>query len=202
VMVAEHSYPATSCLIVTGWAARAKLVEGGRRQITEFHLAGDFVDLHSFLIKQLDHEVITLTQCRVAVVPHEELRAITERLPHLTRLLWLGTLIDAAIHRSWLTAYGRMTAVQRIAHLLCELYVRLDVVGATEEGGFSLPLTQEEVGDACGLTSVHVNRMAQQMRGEGLLEWKRSRVTILDWERLKTLAMFDPTYLNLRQLPR
>lgn len=202
VLAAENSVATSSRLLLDGWSARAKLVQSGRRQITEFNLPGDFVDLHSFLLKRMDHDVVTLTPSRVAIVPHEQLTAITERHPHLTRLLWLSTVVDAAIHREWMTAQGRMTAIQQIAHLLCEFYVRLKVTGLAADHHFPLPLTQEEIGDACGLTSVHVNRMAQQLRGDGLVEWRRSAVTILDWERLVSLAMFDPTYLSLERRPR
>jgi CRP-like cAMP-binding protein len=203
IIVADGSLTTSSSLLVNGWAARSKLLGNGRRQITEIHVPGDFIDLHSFLLKRLDHDVIALSPCRIGVVPHDALKDVTERYPHLTRLLWLSTVIDAAIHRTWITTQGRMTAVEQVAHLLCELYVRMDVIGEVDsEGFFAMPLTQEEFGDACGLTSVHVNRMAQQLRGDGLVEWRRQGVRVLDWPRLRALAMFDAGYLNLELMPR
>jgi CRP-like cAMP-binding protein len=200
VMVDDR--PSHSSILVEGWAARAKTLEDGGRQITAIHVPGDFVDLHSFLLRKMDHSVVALSPCRTASVPHERLRGISETQPHLTRLLWLNTLVDAAIHRNWIVAMGRMSASGRMAQLLCELYVRLSAVELAGEYEFEFPLTQPVVADALGLSLVHVNRSLREIRGRNLIAWRSRIVKILDWERLVEFAQFDPTYLSLRREPR
>lgn len=201
-IVSEGDRPTNSILLLDGFAARYRDLADGRRQITSIHIAGDFVDLHSFLLKTMDHGVFTMSPCRIAVVPHETLREITEKHPHLTRLLWLSTLIDAAIHREWLVSLGRRSPVARIAHLICELFVRLKELGQVESGVFSLPVTQVELGDVLGLSTVHTNRSLQQLRGENVITWRGNIVEVEDWERLQQIAQFDPTYLHLTVTPR
>jgi CRP-like cAMP-binding protein len=191
-----------STLLVDGIVCRYKDLSEGQRQITELHVAGDMVDLHGFLLKRLEHHIAALTPVRIACLPHERLREITEREPHLARLLWLSTLMDAAIQRERILSIGRRTAVARIAHLLCELYVRLEVVGLAEGNGFRLPVTQLDLADANGLTSVHVNRMLRQLRDEQLLTFRNGMVEIHDLERLKAVAEFDASYLFLDSEPR
>jgi CRP-like cAMP-binding protein len=148
------------------------------------------------------HGVIALSRVKVAQVPHEQLRQITESHPHLTRLLWLATLIDAAIHREWIVSMGRRDGPQRLAHLLCELFVRLRAIGLANDYSFPLPLTQAELGDVIGFSVVHANRMVQTLRKDGLVRWQELRVEILDWERLQELADFDADYLSLHREPR
>jgi CRP-like cAMP-binding protein len=202
-IVREGDRPTESCIIVEGWAARYKVLPSGRRQISAIHISGDFVDLHSFLLKTMDHGVVTLAPTRIAFVPHTTLKKITEDYPHLTRMLWLSTLIDAAIHRTWLTAMGRTSATAQMAHLICELHVRLEVVGLTNGNSFHLPVTQEELGDALGLSTVHVNRVITELRNGGIVQWQGGgAVTILDWDRLKEIAEFTPIYLSLQNEPR
>ena len=201
-LVAADDRPATSSILVEGWAARSKTLEDGGRQITAIHIPGDFVDLHSFLLRKMDHSVVAFSPCRVASVPHERLRGISETQPHLTRLLWLNTLVDAAIHRNWIVAMGRMSASGRMAQLLCELYVRLSSVDLARDYEFEFPLTQPVVADALGLSLVHVNRSLREIRSRNLIAWRSRMVKILDWERLVEFAQFDPTYLSLRKEPR
>lgn len=197
-IVHEGETPSESSLLLDGFAARYKIFSNGRRQITAIHVAGDFVDLHSFLLKTMDHGVLALTPCRVAVVPHAALERITDEHPHLTRLLWLNTLIDGAIHREWLTTMGRLSATAHMAHFICELFLRLKAVGRTDGDTIHLPLTQAELGDTLGLSTVHVNRVLQELRKEGLIRWQGDALTILDWERLEKVGEFTPTYLNLQ----
>ena len=202
-IVREGDRPTESCIVVDGFAARYKLLPSGRRQISAIHIAGDFVDLHSFLLKTMDHGVVTLSPSRVAFVPHAVLNTMSEKHPHLTRLLWLSTLIDAAIHRQWLTTMGRSSAVAQMAHLLCELHVRLSAVGLTNGMSFHFPITQEELGDALGLSTVHVNRVLTELKSGRLVQWAGGgAVTILDWDRLRDIAEFSPTYLSLQNEPR
>ena len=191
-----------STLLVEGIVCRYKDLSDGQRQIMELHVAGDFVDLHGFLLKQLDHNVGTMTPVRVASFPHEALRGITETQPHLGRMLWFSTLLDAAIHREKILSIGRRSAMARIAHILCELLVRLRIVGLADESSYALPLTQADLADVTGLTSVHVNRMLKKLRDEKLLTFRGGTVTIEDWDRLQRVAEFDPTYLHLERRPR
>lgn len=200
-LVRPHDRPSHSTLLLSGFCGRYTTLSDGRRQFTEINVMGDFVDLHSFLMQPMDHGVLTLTACQVSHVAHAALRRITERHPHLTRLLWLDTLIDAAIHRQWLVGVGRRSGLGRFAHLLCELDMRLEVVGQAKNHTFQLPLTQPELGDAMGLSAVHVNRLLGELRREGLVEWQGARVQILNWGRLVRLAEFDPDYLRLEPSP-
>jgi CRP-like cAMP-binding protein len=201
-LVTVDSRPNFSSVLIEGWAARTKTLEDGARQITAIHIPGDFVDLHSFLLRKMDHSVVALSPCRTASVPHEKLKAISQEEPHLTRLLWLNTLVDAAIHRNWIVAMGRLPAASRMAQLVCELYVRLVSVGLAKDYEFEFPLTQPVVADALGLSLVHVNRTLREIRGHNLITWRSRAVKILDWDRLVEFAQFDPTYLSLRKEPR
>lgn len=200
-IVLEHAYAEHSILLLEGFTARYSTLSDGRRQITEINVAGDFVDLHSLLMKQMDHGVVTLTPCVIAHAPHSRLRRLTEEHAHLTRLLWLDTIVDAAIHRQWLVAMGRRSGLGHLAHLVCELFTRLSAVGLTEGQTFNLPLTQTVLSDALGLSTVHVNRLIAELRREGLVRWSNPQVEILDWPRLSQIAEFDPTYLRLHSRP-
>lgn len=198
-IVTENAHASHSTLILSGFSGRYSTLADGGRQITEVNVPGDFVDLHSLLMKQMDHGIVALSDCIYATAPHSRLIEITERHPHLTRLLWLDTIIDAAIHRQWLVAMGRRSGRGHLAHLICEMYLRLQVVDQTEGLAFELPLTQSVIGDVLGLSTVHVNRLIAELRAEGLVSWSNSRVEILDWDRLAGVAEFDPTYLRLHR---
>jgi CRP-like cAMP-binding protein len=161
-----------------------------------------FVDLHSMMLKVMDHSVVALGPCKVAFVPHEKIREITERNPHLARLFWLSTTIDGAIQRTWITCLGRRSAEQHLAHLVCELYIRLEAAGIASDFAFEFPVTQMQLGDVLGLSVVHVNRKLQELRAAGLLEWRDGKVKIRDFERLAKMSEFDPTYLSLRRESR
>jgi CRP-like cAMP-binding protein len=201
-LVRDGDRPTTSTLLTSGLAARYKLMEQGERQITAFHVAGDFIDLHSFLLKQMDHGVRAMSDCTVVLFPHEALKHITEQYPHLTRMLWLLTLLDSAIHRQWLAAKGQLSARGHMAHLLCEQLVRARTVGIADGESFMFPITQTDLGDAMGISTVHVNRTLQELRSMGLVEWQNNRVQVLDEERLRRVGQFDDEYLHLEKLPR
>lgn len=201
-LVREGTRPDASMLVIDGFTTRYRDAPDGSRQIMAIHIPGDFVDLHSFLLREMDHSVGALSACRMMRFPHVRLRALTESHPHLTRLLWLMTLIDASIHREWLAAAAQ-PAPQQIAHLICELYTRLETSGIiSEEHSFNLPMTQTELGEALGLSAVHVNRSLQQLRSEGLFTWQNQTIRILDWRALQHRAAFDDRYLHLIREPR
>jgi CRP-like cAMP-binding protein len=191
-----------STLLLDGLMCRYKDLRSGERQISELHVPGDFADLHSFTLKRLDHNVMTLTPCRVAIVPHENLEAITREHPHLTRVYWFSTNLDAAIHREWELSLGRRSALSRTAHLFCELRVRLGISGLADDKGYELPLTQADLSECLGLTSVHVNRTLKELREMGVVEFRSRRVSIHDWDELQRVAEFDPAYLYLERRRR
>jgi CRP-like cAMP-binding protein len=201
-IVREATRPTESCLVLEGFAARAHFFATGKRQLAAIHVAGDFVDLHSLLLKFMDHAVIALSRCRVAFVPHANLRAITESHPHLGRMLWLSTTIDGAIQRSWATSLGRRSVQQHLAHLICEVYTRLEWVEAARDLRFDFPVSQAELGDMLGLSIVHVNRTVRDLRATGLVNWRGHGIEIPDFDRLADFAEFDPAYLNLISEPR
>jgi CRP-like cAMP-binding protein len=191
---------ATSCnVLLSGWVCRYVLLPKGRRQILSFQFPGDIFDAHSFLLQEMDHSIGTLTPCRIGIIPHPTMKRLTEASPRVTRAVWRDTLVDAAIFRAWVTNIGRRSAYQRVAHLICESYLRLDAVRLAPQWELDWPITQSELADATGLTVVHINRTLKQLRDDGLVRIRKSRLTILDWPGLKSAADFDPRYLHLPQ---
>ena len=184
-----------STLLLDGVMCRYKDLRDGARQITELHVAGDFADMHSYTLKRLDHNMQTLSPCRVAVMPHEEARTLFDAFPHLRDVYWFGTNLDAAIHREWTLSLGRRDAKSRTAHLFCELRVRLAIVGLADESGYDLALTQTDLAECLGLTSVHVNRVLKELREDGIVQFRGGRVAILDLKAMERVAEFDPAYL-------
>lgn len=187
----------SSLMLIDGWMARSKDLAGGERQVTQLHVAGDFADLHGFTLKHLDDDITTLSDCRIATVPHERIREITQEYPRLGRIFWFSTNMDAAIQRELVLSLGQRSAISRMAHLFCELYVRLGVVGKTSTDGYEFPLTQRELSECLGLTVVHANRTLQELRRRGLVELENRRLTIADRRGLEGVAEFDPSYLYL-----
>lgn len=196
-IVRAHRPLTNSTLLVEGFVSRYLDLPDGKRQILAIHVPGDFIDLHGFLLGSLEHNMAALTPARLAYVPHDRLREITETEPHLGRMLWMSTLIDAAIHREWILSLGRRSALGRLAHLFCELHARLRVAGLADADGYDLPFLQSDLADACGLTPVHINRTLAQLRERKLLDFRRGRVAIHDHARLRAVADFDPIYLHL-----
>jgi CRP-like cAMP-binding protein len=192
----------SSCiLLIEGWLARTRDLAGGDRQVTELHVAGDFADLHGLTLRQLDHDVMTLSDCVIAIVPHERLQRVTEDHPRIGRAYWFMTNVDAAITRELALSLGQRSALSRMAHLFCELHLRLDAVGKALPDGFEFPLTQRELSECLGLTVVHVNRTLQELRRRGLVELENRQLRMLDPRGLKGVAEFDASYLYLGRGP-
>jgi len=191
-----------SVLLLEGLMCRSKDLPDGQRQITALHVPGDFLDLHGFTLKRLDHDVMSLAPSKVAYAPHDRLIRLTEQYPHLTRLLWLTTNLDAAMHREWVLSLGQRSGAQRSAALFCEIHTRLSVVGKAINRRFEFPLNQTELGECLGLTVVHTNRVLRELREIGLVTFRRGGVQIHDLEALETFAEFDPAYLYLEKLSR
>jgi CRP-like cAMP-binding protein len=197
-LVREGDAPQECCLILDGFVCRYKLLGQGQRQIFSFHLPGDIADLQCLQLGVMDHSVGSLAPGRCAYIPHAALRDLTDRFPGIAAAFWRDTLIDAAVFREWLAGVGRRTAHQRIAHLICEVCVRLRSLKLIDDHVFDMPVTQAELGDSLGLSTVHVNRVLQDLRRGGLITSKGRRIVIEDWPRLQEAGDFDPAYLHLR----
>jgi CRP-like cAMP-binding protein len=197
-VVREGDRPQYACLLLAGYAYRYKIAGNGGRQILSIHMRGDLVDLQNSLLKTADHNVQALTKVEAAFIPVEAVREIAFERPSVGVALWYETLIDASIFREWTLNVGRRNARTRTAHLLCEFALRLDLEGLGGRGGYELPMTQEELGDALALTPVHVNRTLKALGEEGYISRTRRSVTITDWERLAKVGDFDSRYLHLR----
>ncbi len=191
--------PSQCCLLVEGFTCIYKLTTDGRRQIVAFHVPGDITDLQSLHLKVLDNSLATMTPCTLGFIQHEDLRRLCECYPRITAALWRETLVDASVFREWLLNVGRREAPGRMAHLLCEFFVRLKVVGLVQDHTFDLPITQGELADMTGISTVHVNRVLQDLRAKDLIRTRGGQVNIPDWEKLKEAADFDPLYLHLQQ---
>ena len=197
-LIAEGDCPTDISLLSEGFACRYKLLGDGRRQITAFLIPGDICDLRAFLLGRMDHGVAALSRCQVSHISHAKLSEIIERHPRIGFGLWRDTMLDGALYRQWLTNVGRRSAYQRIAHLLCEVWWRLQAVGRTRGDSYELPVTQTDIGDAMGLSVVHVNRTLQQLRANGLISLRSNVVVVLNWGRLQEAGEFDPAYLQLQ----
>src|SRR5215211_5015427 len=170
-VVREGDVPSVCCLLLDGFMHRYKVLPNGKRQILAIHTPGDVPDLQSLFLRHLDHSLAASVPSQAGFIPHETLRTLMRRSPTLTELLWRDTLIDAAIFREWIVAMGQRPARSHLAHLLCEVFTRLRAVGLAQDHACNLPLTQTELGDVCGLSTVHVNRTLQDLRRNGLIEF-------------------------------
>lgn len=185
------------CVLLGGFAYRHKVVGSGARQILSIHIGGDIVDLQNSLLGHADHNVQTMTRTEVALIPRQAILDLCARYPAIAHALWVDTLVDASISREWIANIGRRTARQRIAHLFCELALRQESAGLCERPHYTWPMTQEQVGDATGLTSVHVNRVLQGLRADRLISTTKSSVTITNWDDLQEAGDFNRSYLHL-----
>ena len=197
-IVREGDHPSCSCVLLSGFAVRQKIVADGQRQIVSIHVKGEVVDLQNSLLGRADHSVQMLTAGKVAMIPREEINRIAFERPAIGRAMWIDTLVDAAIFREWIVNIGRRDATTRVAHLLCEFSLRLKVAGLGEETDYELPMTQEQLADATGLTSVHVNRTLKGLEALALIKRNTPRrIVIGDWRKLADAGDFDSDYLHL-----
>lgn len=187
--VATHS-----TLLLQGMLLRT-IREQDRRFVVGLQVPGDFADLHAFALKRLDHDVVTMGDCVVGFVSHERLEKVVAEQPHLTRLLWFASLLDAAIHREWILKLEQLTATRRVAHIFAELWCRLDLVGLGQKDGLRTPLNQIDLADMCGTTAIHMNRALGQLKREGIAEFRRGILYVPDRAALEAFAGFDPSYL-------
>lgn len=199
-LVREREPVRQACILLSGYSIRSKMVATGHRQILAIQIKGEMVDLENSLVGTADHSIEMLTAGRVAIVPRDAIEDLVAERPAVARAMWTATLVDASIAREWLANVGRRDARTRLAHLLCEFSLRLQVAGIGEQTGYELPMTQEQLADATGLTSVHVNRTIRGLERDGLIERRDPRaIHIGNWRRLAEAGDFDSQYLHLNQ---
>jgi CRP-like cAMP-binding protein len=196
----EGEPPKRYCsFVISGLAFRQKLTATGARQIVSIHMAGDFLDLQHLFLNRADHSVQALNRLETAEIERVALQELVLRRPAVGHAMWVDALVDASIFREWILNVGRRDARARVSHLLCEMAVRMDAAGLTNGTGFRLPFTQEQLGDAVGLTSVHVNRTLKSLASDGLITRDRRHVQFDDLDSLKSAADFSALYLHLDQ---
>jgi len=193
-ILARGELATRSTMLIEGYILRT-IQEKGRRYIVCVHVPGDFVDLHAFALKRLDHDVVTLGATRVGYISHDRIGHIHTNEPHLSRLFWFATLLDAAIQRQWTLKLEQLKASRRVAHRLSEIWYRLEMVGLGRPNGFRSPLTQIDLADMCGTTPIHMNRALSELRREDVAEFRRGLVVARDRLRLERFGDFDPAYL-------
>jgi CRP-like cAMP-binding protein len=197
-IVRDGDKPSRSCVLLSGFAYRHKVVGNGGRQILAMHMGGDVVDLQNSLLRTADHDVQALTDAEVAFIPVDAIRELAFSRPAVGMAMWYDTLVDGSVHREWTANVGRRDSRTRVAHLLCEFGVRLDDAGLGRLCSYEMPMTQEQLADATGLTSVHVNRTLKALDREGLTRRTMRSVFIEDWDALARAGDFDTRYLHLR----
>jgi CRP-like cAMP-binding protein len=200
-IVRDGEKPTHSCLLLSGFAYRHKTTLAGARQIMSIHMKGDVVDLQNALLRRSDHNVQALTAINVALIPVKAIQDLAFDLPAIGKAMWYETLVDASIFREWTLNVGRRDGTTRTAHLLCEFALRLEVAGLGEQSAYELPMTQDQLADALGLTPVHVNRTLMALEAQGLIERTRRSVKIGNWDKLAMAGEFDSNYLHLEQVP-
>ena len=196
-LVREGMRVVECCVLLNGYACRNKLTSEGRRQIVSFHIPGDVLDLQHLLLDRADHNVQVITDGTVARIPAEALRDLARARPNVATALWRDTLVDASIFREWVLNVGQRDARSRIAHMLCEFALRRQAAGLGTPERFELPMTQEHIADATGLTAVHVNRMLMSLTNDGIIERDKREIRIADWDRMRRAADFQPGYLHM-----
>lgn len=197
-LIREGDQPGPLLVILEGWACRYKLLPEGSRQITALLMPGDFCDMHGSVLDAMDHSIATLTQAQVAMIPRAQIEKLIETHPSIMRAFWWTQLVDEGILRAWIVSMGRRSSMQRVAHLMCELWVRARSIGLTDGDHLELPLTQSVIGDALGLTPVHVNRVLRKLRLTGIMELGAGFLVISDIGKLVAVAGFDENYLHRR----
>ena len=196
-LVREGDRPRQCALLVHGFAYRHKFVGDGGRQILGINVRGDFIDLQNLLLEESDHNIQALTPVEVAQYDIDPLLDLCFARPTIGRAVWREALAEGSIFREWVANVGRRSARARTSHLLCEMALRNENAGLGERTSFELPMTQEQLGDALGLTAVHVNRTLKVLQDDGLIARSKRAVTITDWGALSQVADFTSGYLHL-----
>jgi CRP-like cAMP-binding protein len=197
-IVSDGSTPTHTTVMLAGSACRYKMMPGGNRHILTFQFPGDMTDLYSYVMKHLDHAVGALSDCSIAQIPHEKIAALCDEYPNLQYAFWRDTMVDASISHSWALGGGRKT-VERVAHMLCEIFVRLEAVGLAElERPLPYVLTQKDFADALGLSLVHTSKTLAILKQKNLIGRSGTKLLIINWEGLTEVANFDAAYLHFK----
>jgi len=197
-LIREGDEPGPMFVVLDGWACRYKILPSGARQIMAFLMPGDSCDLHIKLLAEMDHGIQTITSANVATIGRDTMSAMMDEHPNIARAMYSAQLIDEGIMRAWIVSMGRRSSLERVAHLMCELYLRAHNTKLTDSGIFAMPLSQLVLADALGMTAVHINRVLKELRLAGVLELKRNSAAILDPVKLVQIAGFDENYLHRR----
>lgn len=196
-VLTEKGNPQEVNVLIEGWAARYKITKEGRFQTLAFLVPGDFCDIHITLVDRMDHSLYAVTPAKFCSIAKQKIEVLYEEYPRLARAFFWSIIVDESILREWLVNIGSRPADQRIAHLLCELLIRCRAAGLTDNHGYDMPLTQQQLGEAMGITPVHTSRVITRLRNAGLISIANRRLEILDWEEMKEFAEFEPNYLHL-----
>lgn len=197
-LIREGDRPGPMFVMLDGWACRYKVLPNGTRQIMAFLMPGDACDLHIGMLAEMDHGIQTISTARVATVSQAEMRTIMADHPNVARAMYAAQLVDEGIMRAWIVSMGRRSSIERVAHLMCELYLRARAAGLTTGEEFALPLSQLVLADALGMTAVHINRVLKELRSTGAMALARGSLVILDPAKLIQIAGFDENYLHRR----
>ena len=200
-IIRAGDHPTNVVIVLDGFLYRHTLGPNGARQIHSFYLPTDAPCLETLYIDYMDNNLGAVVHSEVGLISHDQLYRLIDERPEIRKLLWRQTLVQAAIFRAWLARNSNMPAHASLAHLFCELFTRAKAAGLTTDDSCALPLTQELVADALGLTPVHTNRTLQALRETGAVEWRSGRLTVKNWSKLSEMARFDPQYLHLRSNP-
>ncbi len=197
-LIREGDRPGPVFIMLSGWACRYKLVPEGRRQIVAFMMPGDSCDMHVSVLAEMDHGIQTLTPALIAMVDRADLEILANTRPQIALALWTAQLVDESTLREWIVSMGRRSSVARVAHLMCELFVRARNIGLVDREELELPLTQIVLADALGLTAVHINRVFRNLRLSKAMELQERTLVIKDAAQLARIAGFDENYLHRR----
>lgn len=197
-LIREGDEPGPMFVVLDGWLCRYKILPSGTRQIMAFLMPGDACDLHIKLLAEMDHSIQAITTATVATITRGEMQALMQKHPNIASAMYSAQLIDEGIMRAWIVSMGRRSSTERVAHLICELYIRARSIGLTDDGEFALPLSQLVLADALGMTAVHINRVLKELRLSGAMALKRRSVMILNPAQLIQIAGFDENYLHRR----
>lgn len=201
-LIREGDAPRSLYLVLDGWACHYRTLEDGRRQTVDFAVPGDLCDLNLFILDRMDHSIGAITNLKVAEIDRDDFLHVVTNFPNITTALWWQELVSKSIHREWIVNVGLRTALERIAHLFCEMFLRLETVSLTDGYSCDFPLTQQDIADATGMTPVHVNRTIQELRRQGLVTLEKQKLTIPDMLALQTVGLFNPDYLHHHRLSR
>jgi CRP-like cAMP-binding protein len=198
ILVYQGEQPADIALVSTGLAIRFKMLSDGRRQVIAYVLPGGMCEANVPPGQNSDHFIATLCPSTVIMFAAEAIVEIKRRYPRIALAFAHAKYRDEAILREWILNIGQRNAVQRISHFFCEMAIRLRDIGLVNaDGSFELPINQAALADTSGLTPVHVNRILQRLRKQGLIAFRQGRLQILDAEQLASLAWFDGSYLRI-----